>query len=424
MTDSDIALAAPRFASERRYQLGPGLITGAADDDPSGIATYLQAGAAWGYGSLWTVVATLPFMISIQMVCAHVGRVTGRGLSANMKGHLHGAVVYPLVVLLLIANVLNLAADISAMGTSVAMIFGGPAWLYAAILAAISLLLEVFVPLPQYAPALRIMTISLLAYVATTLLVHVPWLELPRLMWPAGPWDREHFIIVVAVFGTTISPYMFFWQASEEAEEEEIAAFEHRLFDRPDEATVAFARIRFDTIVGMIYSNAIAFFIILTGAAVLNQHGLSDIQTSAQAIASLEPLAGRYAATVFALGIIGTGLLALPVLAGSAAYALAEAAGGTASLASKPKEARFFYTILAVAILGGTLLSLSPVAPMKLLFWSAVVNGVIAVPLMATIMFLASRTSVMGAFMVKGWLKGLGWTATALMAAVVVGMFL
>ncbi|MDE2278838.1 MAG: divalent metal cation transporter [Xanthomonadaceae bacterium] len=403
-------------------RLGAGLITGAADDDPSGIATYSQAGAQFGYATLWTALFTLPLMIGIQMVCAQVGRVTGRGLAANMRLRFPRSVLVVLVSLLLAANVINLAADIGAMGEALRLLLGGPAVAYALGFAMLSLLLEVVVPFPRYAPLLKLMTMSLLAYVATAFVIDVPWGRVWRSLLPHGVAWRDYLVTVVAVFGTTISPYLFFWQASEEAEEEEADAAQSPLTAAPEQAGEAFARIRFDTGVGMVYSNVVAFFIMLTTSAVLHAHGVTDIRDATDAASALQPLAGRFAAALFAAGIVGTGLLAVPVLAGSAAYAVAEAFDVRAGLGNKPRDARVFYLIVAGSTLLGALLSASRFDPIRMLFWAAVINGVISVPLMAGIMLIATRESVMGAFRVAGPLRWLGWSATLAMAAVVLAM--
>jgi Mn2+/Fe2+ NRAMP family transporter len=418
-------VAPPRPAGSGRVRrLGAGLITGAADDDPSGIATYTQAGARWGYAMLWTAVLTLPFMIGIQMVCAHVGRVTGRGLAANMRLHMPQPLVLLVVALLLVANVINLAADVGAMGSAAKLVLGGPAWFYAIFLSLCSLGLEVFVPFGRYAPFLKWLTVSLLAYVVTAFVVDVPWRQAFAHLWPSGPWGRSYLVVVVGVFGTTISPYLFFWQASEEVEEEELSPVDEPLKDAPGQAGAAFKRIRFDTVFGMTYSNLVAFFIILTGAAVLNVHGVTDVQTPAEAAQALEPIAGRFASLLFALGIIGTGMLAVPVLAGSAAYAIAEANGKRSSLSEGPGGARLFYFIIIMSMLMGIALSSSPINPIRFLFWAAVINGVISVPLMVAIMWVACLPSAMSCFVVTGWLRWLGWGATVMMALAVMGMFI
>jgi len=421
-TPMDANASAPPARRHWLRRLGAGLIAGAADDDPSGIATYSQAGAQFGYATLWTMLFTLPLMIGIQTVSAHVGRVTGRGLAANMRRHFPRPALLLLVSLLLVANVVNLAADIGAMGAAMRLLLGGPPVLYALAFASLSLLLEVAIPFPRYAPLLKVMTLSLFAYVATVCVIDVPWREMWRSLIPHDlPW-HDYMVTVVAVFGTTISPYLFFWQASEEAEEEEVDAAQSPLTAAPEQAHEAFARIRFDTNVGMIYAGVVAFFITLTAAAVLHAHGVTRIETAADAASALQPLAGPFAATLFAIGIVGTGLLAVPVLAGSAAYTVAEAFDVKAGLGNKPGDARVFYLIIAGSTVLGALLSVSRIDPIRMLFWAAVVNGVISVPLMTGIMLVATREAAMGAFRVTGALRWLGWLATLAMAAVVAAM--
>ncbi|WP_424680908.1 NRAMP family divalent metal transporter [Frateuria sp. YIM B11624] len=414
-------------ASDRtplRATLGAGLVTGAADDDPSGIATYSQAGAQFGLATLWTVWFTLPLMVGIQAVCAHVGRVTGRGLAANMGRVFPRPLTAAVVVLLLVANVFNLAADIGAMGKAAGMLLGGNGASYALALAGLSVALEVAVPFARYARVLKLMTISLFAYVLTAAVVRVPWASaLRHLALPTLRLDRAYLVTVVAMFGTTISPYMFFWQAAQEVEEEEQAQ-EEPLLLQPGEAPRSFHRIDLDTAIGMAFSNLVGFFVVLVAAVVLHGHGVDSVRSAADAAQALRPLAGPLAGAVFATGIVGTGLLAIPVLAGSGAYALAEVGRWSYGLDHRFGEAKLFYLIIALATAAGTLLSLSPVEPMRMLFWAAVLNGVVSVPLMAATMVLATRTRVMGTLVVKGWLRAAGWLATAAMAVVVVAMFL
>ncbi|SEI94911.1 NRAMP family divalent metal transporter [Frateuria terrea] len=403
-------------------RLGAGLITGAADDDPSGIATYSQAGARFGLATLWTVWFTLPLMIGIQAVCAHIGRVTGRGLAANMTRCFPRALTLALVALLLAANVFNLAADLGAMGEATHMLLGGSASLFVVLFAALSAVLEVAIPFARYARLLKVLTLSLLAYVLTTLVVHVPWAEALHRLWvPVWRRDRDYLLTVVAMFGTTISPYMFFWQAAQEVEEEEQAQ-EEPLLLQPAAAPGALRRIDLDTVVGMIYSNAIGFFVVLAAAVVLHGHGVRAIEDAADAARALRPLAGRFAGMLFAMGIVGTGLLAIPVLAGSGAYALAEVFHWSSGLDRRFGEAKLFYGLIILATLGGAALSLTPTRPIHMLFWAAVLNGVISVPLMAAAMWLATRREVMGALAVRSWLRLLGWAATAAMAGVVAAM--
>ena len=404
-------------------KLGPGLITGAADDDPSGIATYSQAGAGFGYAMLWTAFLTFPLMVGIQMVSARIGRVTGHGLAANIRLHYSPALLYVLVGLLLIANTINIAADIGAMAAALKLLIGGPAHWYAIAFAMVSLVLQIFIPFPRYAPILKMLTLSLFAYVATVFVVDVPWGEVfYRTIMPSISFKADYVIAVVAVFGTTISPYLFFWQASQEVEELRATEGEAPLKEAPEQAHTHLQRIKIDTYIGMGFSNLIAFFIILTAAVTLHLHGITDIQTSAQAAEALRPLAGEFAFLLFTAGIVGTGLLAVPVLAGSAAYAIAESFDWRIGLGRKLMEARGFYMILIVATLLGVALNFTPIDPIKALFWSAVINGVIAVPIMVVIMLMVARPDVMGQFVVTPGLRITGWLATAVMALAVLAM--
>ena len=404
--------------------MGPGLITGASDDDPSGIATYSQAGAQFGYSLAWTLLLTYPLMCAIQMISAQVGRVTGKGLAGNMRRHYPALLVYPLIGLLLVANIINIGADLGAMAAALRLLVDGPQLLFVAAFAAITILLEVFMRYSRYATVLRWLTISLLAYVATVFAVHVPWLTVAQnLVVPHIKLSGDYLAIVVAVFGTTISPYLFFWQAAEEVEDEKEDPDAKPLIKAPIQAPRQLARIQLDTLVGMGISNIIALFIMITTAATLNAHGVTDIQTSSQAAEALRPIAGRFAFTVFALGIVGTGMLALPVLAGSAAYALGETLHWRVGLAQRPGRAPAFYVTIAAATLVGAALNFTSLDPVKALIWSAIINGVAAVPIMAMIMLMASRKAVMGEFALTRWLTVLGWLATATMAAAALGMF-
>jgi Mn2+/Fe2+ NRAMP family transporter len=404
--------------------LGPGLITGASDDDPSGIATYAQAGAAFGFTLSWTLLLTYPLMCAIQMISAEIGRVTGKGIAANMRSSYSPFLLYGLVSLLVVANVINIGADLGAMGAALELILPGPQWLYVAAFAILIALLEVFMRYANYTSVLRWLTLSLFAYVATVFVVGVPWGTVAfHLVVPHVEWTTAYFTMVVAVFGTTISPYLFFWQASEEVEEVNEDPAAKPILQAPDQAPRQLQRIRLDTMVGMGASNVVALFIVLTTAATLNAHGVTDIQTSADAAKALRPIAGDFAFAVFALGIVGTGLLAVPVLAGSTAYALGEALGWNIGLDERPARAPAFYAAIAGGIFIGALLNFTSLDPIKALIWSAVVNGVVAVPVMAMIMHMASQRRVMGEFALHPWLKTLGWIATAVMAAAAIGMF-
>jgi NRAMP (natural resistance-associated macrophage protein)-like metal ion transporter len=405
-------------------QLGPGLVTGAADDDPSGIATYSQAGAKFGYELGWTVVLTYPLMVAVQVISARLGRVTGRGLADNIRENFPAPVLYALVIMLLVANTINVAADVAAMGQSLQLVVGGPVHLYAVGFGVVCLALEVYLPYRRYVTYLKWLTLVLFAYVAVALVANVSWSAvLSGIVRPRVPLSSDMLTVIVAVFGTTISPYLFFWQAALEVEEVEANPKAHALKQSPSQAPSQLRRINIDTYVGMGLSNAIALFIIIATAATLHQSGILDIETSAQAAEALRPVAGPLAFLLFSLGIIGTGMLAIPVLAGSAAYAVAETFRWRRGLDRKPREARGFYAIVALATLGGTALTFSPIDPIRALFWSAVINGVISVPVLIVMMLLAGNAKVMGKFVSSPRLKFVGWLATAVMAAAVCAMF-
>jgi NRAMP (natural resistance-associated macrophage protein)-like metal ion transporter len=412
----------------RVKQLGPGLITGAADDDPSGIATYSQAGAQFGYSMLWTVLFTYPLMVSIQMVSARLGCITGRGLAANVKAVFPRSVLYGIVGLLLIANTINIAADIAAMGEALRLLLGGSAHLYSVGLGVLCLGLQVFLRYADYVRYLKWLTLALLSYVAVIFTIHVHWgAVVSEMVMPRLVLDHNTITMVVAVFGTTISPYLFFWQAAQEMEDlRAITARNGGGSLLPHAEKVArkhLRRIRWDTYIGMGFSNLIAFFIILSTAATLHAAGVVDIQTSSQAAEALRPVGGQTTFLLFSLGIIGTGMLAVPVLAGSAAYAVTESFDWQSGMDMKLREALEFYGIIAIATVGGVALNFTHLDPMRALVWSAEINGVIAVPIMAVMMLLASREDIMGRFVIRPRLRRLGWSATAVMAVTVVAMF-
>lgn len=405
-------------------QLGPGLITGASDDDPSGIATYSQAGAGFGFGLLWVLLFCYPLMACMQEISGTIGRVTGRGLAGNIRKHYPRWLLYGLVTLLLAANIFNIGADIGAMGAAVHLLIGGPILVYAALFAAGSLLLQVFIPYRRYARFLKWLTLALFAYVATVFVVHVPWEQaLLATVIPHIEFEPKFITALVAVLGTTISPYLFFWQASLENEERKASPTERALKKEPSQGPEQLRRIRMDTYAGMAFANLVAFFIVLTTAVTLNAHGITDIQTSAQAAEALRPIAGKFAFALFALGIIGTGLLAIPVLGGSAAYAAAEAINRRAGLEQKLSNAKTFYVILIVATLIGLGLDLIKLDPIKALFWSAVINGIVSGPVMVMLMLMASNNKVMGQFTLSRKQKIVGWLATLIMIAAGVSIF-
>jgi NRAMP (natural resistance-associated macrophage protein)-like metal ion transporter len=402
--------------------LGPGLITGASDDDPSGIATYSQAGAQFGYALAWTLVLTYPLMCAVQEISARIGRVTGRGLAGNMRRHAPRWLMHGMITLLVAANVINLAADLSAMGAATQLVIGGSQSLYVAGFAVASLATQVLVGYRRYASILKWLTLSLLAYAGTVIVVDLPWAEVMRgLLVPRIELSGAYVTMAVAIFGTTISPYLFFWQAEEEVEEQH-AEHQRPLREEPAAAAPELRRIRLDTYVGMALSNLVALFIMLTAAGTLHANGKTDIQSAAQAAEALRPIAGDLAFALFALGIVGTGLLAVPVLAGAAAYAISEARQWPVGLGKPWRRAKEFYGTLAVIMLTSVALNALPIEPMKALVWSAVVNGILAPPVMAVMLLLGRSRTVMGKLVLPGWLQFIGWVATAIMTVAAIAL--
>jgi NRAMP (natural resistance-associated macrophage protein)-like metal ion transporter len=397
-------------------ELGPGLITGAADDDPSGIATYSQAGAQFGYGLLWTMVLCYPLMSAVQLVSAHIGRVTGAGLANNLVSTFPKRIVALLVGILAIANIINIGADLSAMAASASLVAGGGDHIFVFGLAIVSTLLQLYVPYHQYTRILKWLTLSLFAYVGVLLVVHVDWKAAAIGLFIPRDLGREAILTIVALLGTTISPYLFFWQSSQEAEEIMDSPRGKPIRQAPRTAKRQFRQMRFDTLVGMAFSNLISIIIIMATAATLHQQGITQIDSAAQAAEALRPVAGNFAFALFAMGIIGTGFLAVPVLAGSTAFAVAEIFGWKEGLEKQPRQAAGFYSIIVLATMLGLLIELSPVDPIRALFWSAVLNGIAAVPLMIAMMIVVSRHQVMGRFTASRPLLILGWAATAVMA--------
>lgn len=420
------------WAASRRWQhgprtwlrqLGPGLITGAADDDPSGIVTYSQAGAAFGYSLGWSVVLTLPFMVAVQEMSARLGRVTGRGLAAALKLHAPAPLVLLLVSLLVVANVINLGADIGAMAAVTKLMFGGSQQLYAVAFAVVSAAAEIWLAYKRYVQVLKWLTVSLLAYIALLFVVAVPWREaVIGAFIPHLTFDRDSLTMLLAVLGTTISPYLFFWQAAEEAEDELAAPDPRPLREHPSDAKRELGRIGVDTWAGMAYSNVVALAIVIGTAATLHAHGITNIDSAADAAAALRPIAGPFAQVVFALGIFGTGLLAVPTLAGSAAYAVGETLDWSVGLSRRAVEARSFYGMIAGATLVGSAVVFSPIDPIKALFWAAVINGAVAAPMIVAMVVLGSLHSVMGSLVLPVWLRVLGWMTAVLMAGATIGM--
>ena len=404
--------------------LGPGLVTGAADDDPSGIGTYSQVGAQFGFGLAWTMFFGFPLLASIQAICARIGATTGKGIAQNLRQHYPPALLRIVVILLLIANVINLGADLGAMGAALALLLPGNVLAYTVAFGVVSVLLEVLLSYSQYERILKWTTLSLFAYVGVVFVAGVNWSSaIFDILVPHFTFDKPQSMALVAIFGTTISPYLFFWQAGQEVEEQ------HRRHIKPlhvsprKVAGQELKRIRTDTLVGMGFSHLTALFIIVATAATLNTHGITDITSAAQAAEALRPIAGDLAFALFALGIIGTGLLAVPILAGSAAYAVSETFGWTEGLDRKPREAKAFYGGIALATAGGIALNFIGVDPMKALYWAAVVNGLLAPPLMVVTMLIAQNRKVMGNLVLGRGLAFGGWLSTAVMW-VVAGVFL
>jgi NRAMP (natural resistance-associated macrophage protein)-like metal ion transporter len=397
--------------------IGPGFITGASDDDPSGIGTYSQTGAQFGYSQLWVALFALPFMIVIQEMCGRIGMVAGTGLAGVIRKHYSKPILYGAVSLLLVANTINIGADLGAMAAAAKLVFG---WSFVALLlgmTVVTLLLEVFVPYPTYAKFLKYLSLSLFAYVLTVLFVHVPWKEVAlRTFIPHAALSKDYLMNIVALLGTTISPYLFFWQADEEVEEEIEAGKTSAMRTKmPNVSTTDIRRMRFDTVFGMTFSNVITFFIIITAAATLNAHGITEILTADQAAAALAPFAGQYAAFFFACGIIGTGLLAVPILAGSAAYAVSEALKWNGGLSLELKQAHGFYGVIAIATLTGLLINFTQIPAFKVLYYSAVLNGLLAPPLMALILLIGNNKKIMGKNVNGKASNILGWFITIVM---------
>ena len=409
--------------SRLRRVLGPGLITGASDDDPSGIGTYSQAGAQLGFAISWTMLFSYPLMVAIQQVSARIGRATGRGIAGNIRQHYSNGLLQSIVLLLLIANTINIGADLGAMADAVSILMGGPHLLYVAVFGVMSALLQVFTKYRRYDVFLKWLTLALFAYFGTVMVVKIPWGEAMRgLLIPTFTWDTAFWTTVVAILGTTISPYLFFWQAAQEVEDIRAVRERKPLIKAPEQGDDAIERIRLDTYVGMAFSNLIALAIIVTTAATLHANGVTDIASSSQAAEALRPVAGPFAFTLFTLGIVGTGLLAVPVLAGSAAYAVGEARRWPVGLARKPMQAKAFYTTIAVATLTGASMNFLPISPIKALYWTAVINGIVAVPVMVTLMHMTANPKIMGDFPVRDGLRLVGWISTAVMATAAAAM--
>lgn len=409
---------------KRLKNLGPGLVTGAADDDPSGIATYSQVGAQFGYALGWTLTLAFPLMVAVQLIFAHLGRATGQGVAAALCRHYPSWLVKGLVFLVGLANTINIGANLRAMGDASRLILGGPVWAHSLLFGVVCATAAVFLDYKRYVRALKVLTLSLLAYLGTLLMVDMDWLAaLQQLVVPTLTFRADYAIAVVAVFGTTISPYLFFWQAGEEVERVENGSRRQPIAIAPQQAERARRRIRLDTVIGMAFSNVVALAIIFCAAATLHVQGVSDIGSSADVAAMLSPFAGEWAEYLFASGIIATGLLSVPVLAGSAASALGEAFNCPVGFSRRWFQARLFYGVALGSMTAGIIMSWLPINPIDALYWSAVVNGIVAVPVLAMTMWLVSRHSILADFPVSRWMTGLGWTTTVIMTLAALAMF-
>jgi Mn2+/Fe2+ NRAMP family transporter len=402
--------------------LGPGLISGASDDDPTAIATYSQAGAKLGFGLCWMALLCYPIMAVVQEVSGRIGRTTGAGIAGNLRRHYPAWLLQGTVLLLLAANVIQIGADLGMMADVVRLLVGGPQYVFVLLFGAGCVTTQIFMQYGRYVAVLKWTTLSLLGYVAAVLLIDVPWGEVGRGLIPPLRWNEELVTTVVAIFGVAISPYIFFWQSAQEAEDQRVKPRRAPLTEAPEQAPQAIERIRIDTYVGMAVATLVGFAIMVTTGATLHAAGATGITSSAEAAEALKPVAGAFAYALFALGIVGTGLLAVPVLAGSAAYAIGEARRWPVGLGRQPLEAKAFYGTLAIATAIGIAINLAGVDPIRALYWSAVINGVVAVPVLALMMLMASRRRVMGEFTIGRPLRIVGWAATAIMALAVAAM--
>ena len=403
-------------------ELGPGLITGCADDDPSGISTYSVAGAAFGYGMLWTALVSFPLMAAVQLMCGRLGMVTGHGLAGAVRIHYPHWVVWGACVLLLVANIFNIGADLGGMADATQMVTGIPSLVWTPVYAAFIVLALFFFSYRQIAQIFKWMTMALAAYVVTAFFAHVDWrAALLATVTPHVQWSASYWSVMVGILGTTISPYLFFWQASQEVEEERAQG--RTLAQRKGATDQELRALQTDTLTGMFFSNFIMYFIILTTGATLHAHGITQIATARQAAEALKPVAGNFAYLLFTLGLIGTGMLGVPVLAGSCAYAISEAAAWRGTLARRPKRARRFYSVIAAAMILGLAFNYLGLDAVKVLFYSAVLNGVLAPPLIVLVLLLTSNPKVMGDRVNSPLLRFLGWLAFAAMGAAAIGMF-
>ncbi len=400
-------------------QLGPGFITGVSDDDPSGIATYSQAGAQFGTSMIWAPLFSFPLMAAIQEISARIGRVTGRGLAGNLRKYYPRWILYTVVALIAVSNIINIGADVAAMSAAIELVTGKDRWhLLPILISLFSVVALTILPYATYSSLLKWLGLSVFTYVGIAFFVHIPWGQVVHDMFiPAIRLDDDYLTMLVAVMGTTISPYLFFWQSSVEVEEQKADPQEYPVREAPEQARSQFMKIRLDTYSGMAVANLVMFFIILTTAFTLHAHNVMHIESAEQAARALEPIAGRYAFLLFAAGIVGTGLLAVPTLGGSVGYALGEALKWRTGLGRKPHQAPGFYAAIALSTLLGTVLNFIGIDPIQALIWSAVINGLVSVPLLYVLMLIARNHAAMGRFVIPLKLSIAGWFTTAVMAA-------
>ncbi|HEY1874088.1 MAG TPA: divalent metal cation transporter [Steroidobacteraceae bacterium] len=413
------------MSNERRaaLRLGPGLITGACNDDPSSVGTYSQVGAQFGFGLAWTLPFSFPLLVAIQEISARIARVTGCGIAGNLRRHTPGWLAAVLVMLLSITNLFNLAADLGAMSAVLRLLFAAPTLLYVALLGVAAVLFEMLTHYARYVQLLRWLCLSLLSYVACAFVIDVPWGQVVRaLVWPPLSASPQYVLAVLAALGTTLSPYLLFWQAQQEVEDGRHHGGAPALLDSVEQAPREFARIRLDTVIGMGVSGVVALFIVISTASTLHAQGVHTIQTAAEAAEALRAVGGRFTFILFALGIIGAGLLTLPALSTSTAFAVGELMSWRVGRRYTPGHARGFYATIALATALAVALNFTAINPMRALYWSAVLNGVIAGPLLAAVMYLATRASVMGPLQLPAGLRTLGWAATAVMSSSVAAL--
>jgi len=408
----------PKFLKNILKKIGPGFITGAADDDPSGVTTYSQTGAIFGFSQLWLALFSFPFMVIIQQMCARIGMVTGKGLAGTIRTHYSKPVLYTVVSLLVITNTINIGADLGAMAASLKMLFGLPLLFWLFLLTVIIITLEIFVTYKTYSKILKYLALTLFAYVLTAFIVKPDWTIVAKsTLLPQFHFSKDYLLNIVAILGTTISPYLFFWQASEVVEEEIADGNISDIgVEKPSVTNKNVKDMNSDTILGMLFSQAIMFFIIVTTASTLNANGITNITTASQAAEALRPLAGNLTYLLFATGIIGTGFLAIPVLAGSSAYAVAETAGLKEGLSKKFGRAPGFYGVIAASSFVGMLISWLGIDPMIALYYAAALNGLVAPPLMVLIILIANNKSIMGKYVNNRISRIIGWVIVLVMS--------